>query len=914
MESASDANKAAPAISGQGEDVPEPPSSFASTSTTQANDGFVKILDLAVNQAGKHHTRSSLFSFTIHTANACLYPLTHLISFVTLVFTFPWTFLFLKRESAIDRILKEAEMAHKGLYDTPKRSFFPSTDKEHLLRLLEVANTTQKSDSKTFSEGTKTSLTQLDYMLWQDELPPHFDRARRYDCMPGDPVDRLFVALPSVADDDGGFKDPSAAAQHDRCLVLALWPYANSSLQGILDKTNDPNAHNYWWAARFAFSVWERSDLSIRCAFTQLLGQLAAARVAPIDNDYIDVVPGHKCPVGDEGMPCPGEAYVNRNDWLKYARWIHRGRRDSGADLETRKSQARSSGMKEALCSNQCAGCGVERGDPDAPPKNRMFYCSGCYVSWYPGLRRMYCSKECQKEDWAKHFPDCQRRKHFLRAVFLLKGVAAKFMAATYSGFAVDCVGVELRAAGDKKDKVDRSGVPRTVVSPGAFGFGHWTGQQVFPLGESFLSQKPTADVRKVLAWDAGNNLYYHLKPMIEQIIGPHCDMIVEIGVFIRNATSISALASDTCREGLQIQIAKGKDPMFWPHPVLSCRLKGSKPDDVFIIDLLGDKFGFDDIVLPFTAFIKSRHVSCVSSTVINNMAPHWYPLEQKGLVTCRDTVADTWRDCIKTYFAKFCPKLKGPWQAARLKEDKWNEKARDIMTVSDIIFKDITDRIRRKGIHRQYLVRDPNPYSHEFSIGVTSSQEACDVFKNIWMDRTAYNVVIKDEIAEHNKKLPPGSEALRLTALWVGRLVKHGRRNAFDSIAVLGPRVAKHYCICVTHTQEEYHGMERAWLLYSGMREADVEMFYDKCGDMFRDITKIDPMKLGPMASGPVTPEEFQSMMMPGGMLEGLRNLTAEQQAAFMTIATCISIPYENDCRMRFQGQATRILQGKKN
>ncbi|KAK2016731.1 MYND finger [Colletotrichum eremochloae] len=899
MDDASDANEAAPAISANGEGVPEPLSS--STSTVQAADGSVNILDL-VNQAKKHHTRSDLFSFTIQVANVCLYPLTRLISFVTLVCNFPWR-LTLKRESAIDRILREADMAHQGLYDSPKRSFFPSTDKEHLLRLFTVSGSTHRRDRdpKNLSATTKKNFFALDYMLWQDGLPSYFDRARRYDHMPGDPVDRLFAALPSVIEDDGGFKDQSEAAENNRRFALALWPYANSSLQGILDNTQDPNAHNYWWAARFAFSLWERSDLSIRCAFTQLLGQLAVAHVVPIDNDCIEIVPGHECSVSDEGKPCPGEAYINRNDWLKYARWIHRGRRDADADIEFRKKQMHGSDMKKALRSDKCAGCGVERGDPGAPPKNRMFYCSGCYVSWFPGLRRMYCSKECQKKDWAKHFPDCQRRKHFLRAVFLFKGVAAKFMAATYSGFAVDCVGVELRGGGLKRDKVDRSGVPRTAVSPGAYSAGHWTGQQAFPLGQSFISHKPTADVRKVLAWDAGNNLYYHLQPIIEKILGPHCDMIVETEVFIRNATSISALTSDTCREGLQIQIAKGKDPMFWPHPVLNCRLKGSKPDDVFVIDLLGDKFGFAEVVLPFTAYIESRHVSCASSTVMKNMKPHWYPPAQKGIITCRDSVSHSWADCIMAYFSKSCPKLKGPWQVAHLKEDKWSEKARDIMGATDIIFKEITDGIRRQNIYRQYLVQDPNPYSHEFSIGVTNSQKECDVYKNIWMDRGTYDVIIKDDLLEQHKKLPPGSESLRLTALWIDRLVKYGQKAPFDSIALLGERLAKHYCICASHTGGEYRQMESAWLLHNGIPEASIDMFYEK---LFDNLMDIEPL---------VKTAVFGPTMTPEAAFDSLKHISREEIKSFQQIGELVAIPEAGDFIVRTQALAARLLAGKK-
>ncbi|WYZ35229.1 hypothetical protein EsH8_I_001505 [Colletotrichum jinshuiense] len=864
----------------------QPPSSSPPQTTSTQPIGLILFCPgiFLINKA------TVIFPAILRAARAFLRPFTYLFA----LFAF-----FFIAESDLECRLRDADMAAQGLYASPKRSFFPSTDRKHLLSLLNVSGYSRKGDPNKLTDDCRKGLRELDYFLFQDGLPSYLDRADRYDRMPGNPVDRLFAALPTPEEDDWGFKDPESAAAHDRRIVLALWPYANSSLEDILSKTDDAHAHDYWWMTRFAFSLWERSDLSIRCSFTQLLGQLAISQLVPIDPNARTTTPGHECTVTDGSAPCPGEAYINKHAWLRYARWAHRGKRDSDADIKGRRDQVCGSNVEDALGCNKCTHCGLQRGKDRDSPNRKLLYCTGCYVSWFHHLRRVYCSEECRKADWTKHFYDCQRRKHFFRAVFILKEVAIKYMKETYSGFAAESVDVELK--GPWMNKIDRTGVPRSAVSPAAYDAGHWVGQPVFPAGNNTLpKKKPKAESRKILAWDSGDNLYYHLQHIIDQIIGPHCDMIIETKVFIRNAKSIAVLSSDIYREGFRIQVAKGKDPMFWPHPVLNCRLKGSKPDDIFIIDLLGEKFGFEERILPFDVFIKTRHASCVSSRVLRDMPPHWSPRGQEGLITCRDLVAFAWVKGMKEYFAKHLPRLQGLWQVAKLKEDKWNANARLVLALTNSIFEDNAKKIRDQDVHRLYLVHNPNPYSHEFAIGVTNDADECELYKNIWMDRRTYDVVVKNKLSEQNQILSPGSETLRLVALWVDRVKKYGQKHPFNSVKLLSPQMARHHNICATHTQEEYRAMEKAWLTHSGIAKEDIDRFYRKCDQIFGNLLQI----------GPVTPERFCNFMVPLSAFDVVRYMTKEDAKAFVAVGAFITTPSAREFIKEIQSS---LLDGKK-
>ncbi|KAL0935930.1 mitochondrial 54S ribosomal uL10m domain-containing protein [Colletotrichum truncatum] len=765
----------------------------------------------------------------------------------------------------------------KGLYPTPTPSVFPLGDYHHLMRLIDVAGYNRKRRGFKLDEEARKDLREIDYHLFQENLPGYLDRSKRYDCMPGDPLNRLFAALPSPEQDDCGFTPrlPQAHAAHDRRVVLAIWPYANSSLERVVQTSSDPNAHDYWWLARFAFSLWDRSDLSIRCTFTQLLGQLAtsgAVTVGPdpsIDfSEYYRVPGSYPTSTSDAST----KSY-NKQAWLRYARWIYKGRRDKDADIPSRKAAAKSNSIRQALELDKCSHCGKGRGEP---PNNKMSHCSGCYVKWFPYIKRIYCSKECQAADWPEnHYQDCQRRKHFLRAVYMLFTIVAKYQIATYSSFVSDVATESESEEGPADDPV------RTYISPAAWGMGPWVGRPVFDERGTFLMKHKAGMVRRLLAGDSGDNLYYHLQHIIELVLGPHCDALVEMDVFIRNAGDwITSTSSDACRETDDLQVSKGKDPMFWPQPILSCRLKGSNPKrDVFVIDLACLRFGFEHLVLPFDVFVKTRHASCVGSRQLHDMAPHWSPRAQKGLITCRDLVAYRWGEYIKEYFAEHFPKYKIPGQLAKLKNDSFEKHAGEFMSMTSKALGEALAAIQGLGVHRQYLYHEPNPYAHEFTIGVTDDKEEVKLYENIWMTESEHSVIM-GKISEQNKKLPVGSETRRLVGLWINRLMKHGLKHPFDAPRFLGPRLAKHYNIMGSFPWEECRAIETSWMQWNGITKEDVMRFYSICDRVMGRITK----------KGPVTPELLSNLIKSKGGFDWTKNLTAEEGQIFLTIGTFIA------------------------
>ncbi|KAJ3948531.1 uncharacterized protein N0V96_002786 [Colletotrichum fioriniae] len=900
-----------PRASGSGDSIParKEPESFCcqlatSTPITRPEE-FVNLLDLIVNQSkGNHPAAGFVFAFLNFSKSNCLFPLACLVHFFEVflpqpIITYLTSDSCLSAAKSINTILMEAEVSEQGLYKNAKRSCFPSTGRNHFLRLMNASGPTPKGE-KSAAGAIRRGLPELDYILFQEDLPSYFERSKRYDSLPGNPVNYLFSALPQIQEDDAGFKGSNKSADYNRRFALALWPYANSSIEDIIAKSEDKAASDLWWAARFAFSLWDKSDLSIRCSFTQLLGEIALYHNSEIVDNPAPVKPNHLCEAVDGG-PCPGEGYVQKHKWLKYARWIHRGRKDEDADIKVRLGGK--CDLKELLSIEKCVTCGHERQISRCGAKKPMHHCSGCYVEWFPHLRRTYCGPKCQKKDWKTHIEECQRHKHFIRAVWILKGIADKFMAATFSGQAVDISPIEVR---DNKTKaLDLNGVSRFAVTPAACAVGPWVGEQVFPLGKSYLADKSHEDRARALAWDAGDNLYYHLQAIVRQIITPLCDDVVEMQMFLRNANSITSLAADRCREGPAIHTSKGKDPMFWPHPVLNCRLKGS--DDLFIIDLLGAKFGFNEILLPGEVWVKSRYSSrldtipvvkmkltwkyyrlayCVGSTVLTNMTPHWFPREQQGLVSCRDEVAYTWRSCIKTYIAAKWPNVPGPFALSHLKEQLFRERTYMFMVHSDDILREATNRLREERLFRQYLVHDPNPYSHEFTIGVTNCQKECDVYEKIWMDRRVFDVIVKDELSEQNQLLPAGSETIRLIALWVDRLIKHGQKVKFDSVGLLGPRMAKHYNICTTHSLDELREISMPWLLWHGISKDSSQKFFEQCKGIVTDYIN----------SSAATPDQLLSKMTSSdGLAKYLQTLSMEDAQEFLEIGSMIKSPHNS-------------------
>lgn len=338
----------------------------------------------------------------------------------------------------------------------------------------------------------------------------------------------MFAALPTPADDEKvvspDVKLEKGIADYNRRFVLALWPYANSSLQRVVQISSDPNAHDYWWLTRFAFSLHERSDLSIRCTFSQLLGQLAVSGTIPVSS----------APVAADELSVPGAypASSSSNDatelprkqaWLRYTRFIYQGRHDEDSDnrLHQVAASTKLNDLHELLDVNKCAFCHVRC----ANSPNRLRHCSGCHVEAFRYMRRAYCSEKCQKADWSNnHYYACQKRKHFLRAVDMLRAVAQKFQSFTYSELFTDAaVTMNLDGRGDMpatEDLDDKMTMKnsRTVFSSTVAACGPWLGRG----GLDWKACLKTADPdvkRKLLAWDATDNIYYHLQGLIYLIL-----------------------------------------------------------------------------------------------------------------------------------------------------------------------------------------------------------------------------------------------------------------------------------------------------------------------------------------------------------------------------------------------------------
>ncbi|KAI8316163.1 hypothetical protein K4K61_010054 [Colletotrichum sp. SAR11_59] len=666
-------------------------------------------------------------------------------------------------------------MASGGLYPTPTPSWFTLADRHHLERVLDVSG-------------------------YSDGLPDYFDRSKRYDRQPGDPLDRMFAALPTPADDEKvvspDVKLEKGIADYNRRFVLALWPYANSSLQRVVQISSDPNAHDYWWLTRFAFSLHERSDLSIRCTFSQLLGQLAVSGTIPVSS----------APVAADEL---------------------------------------------------------------------------------------------------------SKRKHFLRAVDMLRAVAQKFQSFTYSELFTDAaVTMNLDGRGDMpatEDLADKMTMKnsRTVFSSTVAACGPWLGRE----GLDWKTCLKTADPdvkRKLLAWDATDNIYYHLQGLIYLILAPHCDAIVEMTVLSRNAEWIASTAGDISRETNEFQTSKGKDPMFWPRPILSCHIRGvSTEEGVYVIDLLGSKVGHDHIVLPYDAYVKSRHVSCLFSVPLyptERWVPHSYPVEQKGLVVTRDGISEALRSSIMRYFAQHWADMKGPGHLAKLKNEPYDVYLRHFLTLTDKILDDATAKSRAAGHCQRYLHHDPNPYSHDYTIGMTWREAEVSLYKNVWMKANAHKTIM-GTISEQNKRLPAGSETRRLVLMWIDRLVKHRQKHPFDAADILGSKLSKHYNLAGDFGLEETRAIESSFLQWSGVPKRDVERFFTFCEKMLGG-NKLD---------GPITPELFRTLTSPNGAMNFMKNMTPDEAQMFLGIGHLMMSPNASETIEHLQAKLHGLNIAKK-
>ncbi|CAI0651512.1 unnamed protein product [Colletotrichum noveboracense] len=809
-------------------------------------------------------------------------------------------------------------MASGGLYPTPTPSWFPLADRHHLERVLDVSGYSRKGNktADTLDEEARRNLIEIDYHLFQDGLPDYFDRSKRYDRQPGDPLDRMFAALPTPADDEKiispDVKLEKGIADYNRRFVLALWPYANSSLQRVVQISSDPNAHDYWWLTRFAFSLHERSDLSIRCTFSQLLGQLAVSGTVPVS----------PAPVAADEFSVPGAypASSSSNDatelprkqsWLRYTRFIYQGRHDEDSDnrLHQVAASTKLNDLHELLDANKCAFCHVRC----ANSPNRLRHCSGCHVEAFRYMRRAYCSEKCQKADWSNnHYYACQKRKHFLRAVDMLRAVAQKFQSFTYSELFTDAaVTMNLDGRGDMpatEDLADKMTMKncRTVFSSTVAACGPWLGRE----GLDWKACLKTADPdvkRKLLAWDATDNIYYHLQDLIYLILAlAHCDAIVEMTVLSRNAEWIASTAGDISRETNEFQTSKGKDPMFWPRPILSCHIRGvSTEEGVYVIDLLGSKVGHEHIVLPYDAYVKARHVSCLSSVPLyptERWVPHPYPVERKGLIVTRDGISEALRSSIMRYFAQHWADMKGPGHLARLKDEPYDVYLQHFLKLTDKILEDATAKSRAAGHCQRYLHHDPNPYSHEYTIGMTWREAEVSVYKNVWMKANAHKTIM-GTISEQNKRLPAGSETRRLVLMWIDRLVKHRQKHSFDAADILGSKLAKHYNLAGDFGLEETRAIESSFLQWSGVPKREVERFFTFCEKMLGG-NKLD---------GPITPELFRTLTSPNGAMDFMKNMTPDEAQMFLGIGHLMMSPNASDTIEHLQAKLHGLNIAKK-
>lgn len=376
--------------------------------------------------------------------------------------------------------------------------------------------------------------------------------------------------------------------------------------------------------------------------------------------------------------------------------------------------------------------------------------------------------------------------------------------------------------------------------------------------------------------------------------------------VLSRNAEWIASTAGDISRETNEFQTSKGKDPMFWPRPILSCHIRGvSTEEGVYVIDLLGSKVGHEHIVLPYDAYVKSRHVSCLSSVPLyptERWVPHPYPVEQKGLIVTRDGISEALRSSIMRYFAQHWADMKGPGHLAKLKDEPYDVYLQHFLKLTDKILEDATAKSRAAGHCQRYLHHDPNPYSHEYTIGMTWREAEVSVYKNVWMKANAHKTIM-DTISEQNKRLPAGSETRRLVLMWIDRLVKHRQKHQFDAADILGSKLSKHYNLAGDFGLEETRAVESSFLQWSGVPKREVERFFTFCEKMLG----------GNNLDGPITPELFRTLTSPNGAMDFMKNMTPDEAQMFLGIGHLMMSPNASDTIEHLQAKLHGLNIAKK-
>ncbi|EEY15299.1 predicted protein [Verticillium alfalfae VaMs.102] len=587
----------------------------------------------------------------------------------------------------------------------------------------------------------------LDYFTWQENIPKEFPRNVNLDNCPGDPVECLFNGLPPILIDDSGVSSVGrdsdmSAMEYDRRFAHAVWPFANSDLRNLLH-TSDPMILPLWQVARSAFSVYEQNNNTIRNAFMQGLAQLR------------DQTPQ----VGKTNQDAAGNAPIsNKVKWIAYCAWIAAGRADHVAPIPDRRFAKNSMDIELTSHRGVCAFCGAKpfEEQPVRGPAPRIVKCSGCYVDELPNITQQYCDCTCSKKDWKdNHYYACRQRCGFLRSAFLLRNMADMFMKASYSGISSvhirdypDFESTALKPGGP----LDSTG-PTRISAPDACCEEVWTGGSVFP--QKYLDaidESPAWAAR--LAQDAGDDYLRHLHGIIIDTLhgtlfvlcvqvdsrlthAAHCSQVVEMYVYARNAGTVLHLGTDYHKENGNIQAAKGKNPMFWPHPVLFCKLKPTGYNDKgkeWIIDLHCAKYGWKEYVLPFDAYFRTRVASSFIARAFKEAPEHWCPWEEKGRRRARYNLGHYIHNAI-IKFMHDTAKLKVPFEMTRVKDvSEWKKLSKAFLDVFEKAALEGAQKIRQSATHRQFLYYQHNSYGPEYGVGVTNNKVEVSFFNPIWL------------------------------------------------------------------------------------------------------------------------------------------------------------------------------------
>lgn len=252
---------------------------------------------------------------------------------------------------------------------------------------------------------------------------------------------------------------------------------------------------------------------------------------------------------------------------------------------------------------------------------------------------------------------------------------------------------------------------------------------------------------------------------------------------------------------------------MFWPHQVLYCRLRNTGAE--FVIDARSLLFGWRTTVLPFHVFAATRLAGMAgrsvslydkSATGVTN-----FPDYSTALVTAGDTVLlagivtalahlKKTRHIHPDNRAKLTQTLGG---FLIMRTAKWQAIAAELADAVAATFENKANEVRESRKHRQYLWIPTNPYSHEFRVAVTRSDDELALYERVWMSRKGHRKTIGGiqsgvmEVQDPPLFRPhgpcPGDDAREVAVCWVNRVVGALSPSSepplvIDAAAVLGP------------------------------------------------------------------------------------------------------------------------------